>query len=217
MTVTLTQSTTLEAIQQKADEIARFLGAQEAEFLYELNGKAKFEIHLGEMSIGMCFTENGRIVVYALGWPRDRWGKRYYFPDGGRLNLEITVSAKRSSQEIARDIQRRLMPWYTKLFNRCLAKRDKDEQYRPKVYANTRELAGIIGADISKLAEGAPQYELHATPVGKIDPTRLWVKMLVNADYVDIHVNNLTVDQAKRVAAVLKDILGPSQGWGFEK
>jgi hypothetical protein len=78
-------------------------------------------------------------------------------------------------------------------------------------------LRASSGADISKLAEGAPQYELHATPVGKIDPTRLWVKMLVNADYVDIHVNNLTVDQAKRVAAVLKDILGPSQGWGFEK
>jgi dihydroxyacetone kinase len=70
MTATLTQNTTLETIQQKANEIARFLGAQEAEFLYELNGKAKFEIHLGEMSIGMCFPGNGRIVVYALGWPR---------------------------------------------------------------------------------------------------------------------------------------------------
>jgi hypothetical protein len=122
----------------------------------------------------------------------------------------ITVSITKSAATIAQDIQRRFLPDYLRAVQLTVNRIDRDEQaardQREKLEACAAVLGVKLRSDWREVPGCDPIYE-PVTEVHKhlddIGSSGIVVEITANATDIDVKVENLTLEQAQRVLALV--------------
>jgi hypothetical protein len=85
---------------------------------------------------GDSFDTHSRIEISGSG------DNGFYMPD-----VKITVAATKTAKQIAKDIERRLLPNYLAKFEEMSEKQAKTDAYNERCHANARLLADAFGVD----------------------------------------------------------------------
>ena len=111
----------------------------------------------------------------------------------GESNPEITVGESRGAAAIARDIERRFLPYFRKRWDVVAARaRDRDE-YDAKVQANRERICEIIeGARLS------PHSEQEVWVPG------YYFKARANSDSIDLELRDLPIQLVERLVGVIE-------------
>ena len=135
----------------------------------------------------------GRITISGC-YPRAEDGRRPY----GTESHEITVTEKKTPQQIAKEIERRLLPKYLPDLEKAVKQIQEHEDYVGTRIRNMRELAQFAGVRFASPNDnrdpafrfgGDRDYDHLVKPHGK--------------NLVNMELSSLTVEQAKAVIAVL--------------
>jgi hypothetical protein len=111
---------------------------------------------------------------------------------------KITVSADKTPAQIARDIERRLLPHYEHRFRAALERRKAREREIMDRWATVREIAEIIHGDVTRDDRSeSPQAWAHFGDYERAE---------FKADYkgsVDIELQHVPMDTAKWIARIV--------------
>lgn len=154
-----------------------------------------------------AFEYTGKLNIRPV-WPRDeRQGTitpRQFLPYDERdtWTESINISASKSSQQIARDIERRLLPEYRQLHAQAVAHIQKYESHREgKREARNRIARALPGSETGPVWANAD----HKDGAVRYNGGAFTVNVEVgNAEYVyKIEIHSLSVDQAEQVMQLL--------------
>jgi len=121
-----------------------------------------------------------------------RPGKDYSVLPGREVAAStITVSRSKTAAQIAKDIQRRLLPVYLPQLAEQVRRKQADQDYRSKTLALATELAAILPAEVRQDHNGTPHFSRHSTGVG--------ISCDVYRDDVTIKLDSLTPEQARTI------------------
>lgn len=95
--------------------------------------------------------------------PQDSKGETPYVGlQYGQSMPAITVSGNKSAEQIARDIERRLMPAYLPLLERARKQIAETEEYYNRTETMARKIAALVGVKIEK---GAKKIDFYRSPL----------------------------------------------------
>lgn len=154
---------------------------------------------------GRSFTLNstwsGRGKLHVSGsYPRD--GERYMGPrEWGAIGYNeqapsINVSAEREPGPIARDIARRFLPEYTRVYRACVAKQQEQAAYRSTVNGIAEQLAALIPGAKLEEHDGTQRVSFYTSDTGYGDLTAY-------SDTVNMELRSLPLALARQIAALL--------------
>jgi hypothetical protein len=139
---------------------------------------------------------NGNISVPNVSFydPRDYNERQKSLPS-------ISCAPTKTAEQIAKDIKRRLLPEYLPLITRAIEKRDASEKYYEDSRNNLQQLAAIVGYE-----HRINKNESTAKHVSGYSSDGAYCDISTNDNGItDIKINNLTMDQAKRVLAIVAE------------
>jgi hypothetical protein len=140
-------------------------------------------------------------------WPQRTANGSYYVPSDVREESpSINVSTAKSHEQIARDISRRFLPEYVRIYALLTAKATEQNDYETRRAANWQRIAGsgyVKTWDASHLKEQGKIYIDGADDKTNFDAGYGDVNM-ESADSVKIELRSLPIDTALRVLEVLK-------------
>jgi hypothetical protein len=170
----------------KVSEVAKVLGMQIAE--HEDYGWNHREI-VGDNSISISVSnptypkaEENKLRFHG-NFPHGTHGSHY-----GAYNAknEISVSADKSVERIAKDIQHRLLPDYLEALNKALEAKKVTEDREAKEIANLKKLADYFGVELTNRgADGKMIWVSHPLLDSKIkvyDEDRVEFTLRLNPD-----------------------------------
>jgi len=139
------------------------------------------------LQLGRNFREADRAVVRG-NLPKANDGKTRPYGESGPT---ITVGVNRSGEAVAKDIQRRLMPDYDKVWAKGMQWVMEANAFDAAQETNVKMLAGILGAEVRKNGEFY-RYTKQYTVSGRVGDKEA---------SLDIH--NIPLDKAKAILQVL--------------
>ena len=166
-----------------------------------------------EILLSPEYNDSTRLTVVGIT-PRgkNRQYVRVYVPSatGGWDEFKfssIGVSAKKTAEQIAKDIVRRFLPNYRKAVILVRAKIAADEKYAADKRANLEACARTLNATLRSDYRDIRGCDAVYEPLGSFhsnigDTIRIEVK--ASANDVDVDIDNLTVEQAKAVLQFIK-------------
>ncbi len=104
---------------------------------------------------------------------------------------EITVSITKTTEQIARDIERRFLPLYRELLNRVIQRVNQSNEYDRTCTENLEE---IKGKKLTEEEKKQHRFELHGEIYGEFS---------VHGDSVKIELNSVPVEMAKKVMQLI--------------
>jgi hypothetical protein len=143
---------------------------------------------------GDRITVNGRYPYSS----REHYTGDVYDPENNNNKLErpeITISAGKTPEQMVRDIQRRFTPFHQRYHTLAKKKAEADDAYE---YETTSNLAAIKGSKLSEYEEKERRISISSRDDG------VYGHVKVSGSSVSMEINGLTVDQAKRITAVIK-------------
>ncbi len=113
------------------------------------------------------------------------------YENGSRVSVTaITVGLSRGAQAIAKEITRRFLPEYSRIFSLAQDKVRDEQEYQAQVSENLQNLASAVGQSIT--IDDANNFSLRN--VGNI-----YGKVRVSNDDAQLDLHNLTLAQAKHI------------------
>ena len=119
-----------------------------------------------------------------------------------KANDSITVSATKPAKAIAKDINRRLMPRYTELFQETMERVEEEKKRHDYAAIQIRELAAILNTEPRETRQIGSRHEI------------LYYGQSVSADFhttdgesYDANIRRISHDQAKRIAEILRMVV----------
>ena len=146
---------------------------------------------------GEGYAMKGRISINGV-FPENEGGKTrdYVFAYNESKDISISVSREKSAEAIVKDITRRLLPVYQEKLIKAHQLIEQWSTYANKKAANMKALKG------SKPSEDElkrSEYSIRGAADGQA-----WGTVKVYDDTATIEIHSLTIEQAKKVLAVLK-------------
>lgn len=160
-----------------------------------------FQVALPEAEQKLSFSFNvwkkkDRIVIRAL-FPADE--TRHPMRAPVWFEPTMTVSIAKPAEQIAKDIQRRLLTDYPKALAEVLALRDARDATRMAKRARLAELAELVGVRLEEGNHQNEKFSMHG--IGR--QQKVEVHLLSND--VRIDASWISMDQAKRILSILVD------------
>jgi len=115
---------------------------------------------------GLARSAEGRQLLFRLEWNKnDRleisgsWGMGLYqFLPYNREKTEITVSRKKSPEKIAKEIERRLLPAYERMFAKAVRHKEANDSYEKRKKDALEAIKAAIGGDAHFTSDGNKVY-----------------------------------------------------------
>ena len=179
--------------------IAAQLGATIVE---EGEGGTSFVIALPEAAQRLSFSFNlwkqkDRIVIRAK-FPRDENRQEMRAPVW--FDPVITVSIAKPAEQVARDVQRRMLTDYPKALAEIIAILEQRSAKEIADRALLTELAGVAGQflnDGNRESKGFRMYDAE---------TAQHAELRLLSDSVAIDIRRISTDKAKRIVAILAEV-----------
>jgi hypothetical protein len=146
--------------------------------------KGRIEVH-GNFHIG-----RNREFIDVRGWNHST-SERCKLP-------EISVSGNRGAAATAKEITRRFLPEYFPLLQQAIDKRDAAASWEDKTRANLVTLAAIVNASVP--------VERDRTTASFYRNDRAYGDIQCSGDSVSLKLSSLTMEQAKRVLAMIAEV-----------
>jgi hypothetical protein len=141
----------------------------------------------GKLHVSGCYPKDGDKYM----GPRE-WGAIGYNEQAPSIN----VSAEREPGPIARDISRRFLPEYTRVYQACEAKRAEHVAYLATVNNAAAQLEALIPGSEVREHDGQGAVYFHTSEHG-------YGELMPYSDTVNMDLRSLPLALALKVAAVL--------------
>lgn len=148
----------------------------------------------------------GTRIGVSGSWPQTDSGSqlspRYCLRDSeiAGKTTEITVSGDKTPEQIARDVDRRLLPDYSELFEKLRDVARQRDDHRAEVIANAARITEALGSravDVDRLGSEVSSLTLH--------PGRLNVyEVRVYGDSASVELSSLPIDRVLALVEWLK-------------
>lgn len=131
------------------------------------------------------YMSQGRFVITG-SYPRTRRGEYISY---GINKVEITVTNKKTAEQVVKDIERRFMPDYMVELNKVIKQVEDDNDYH-----DSREsmLTELKGSKLDDYEEKNGEFSISST-------YGVWGTVKAYRDNVTIELRDLTVKQAKQI------------------
>jgi hypothetical protein len=190
----------VKQLREKAAQIVRYLSPWE---LAPVNPRVDNLVQLVNTQV------EGPAIMLRLRKGRISFSGQYphpYYPSDPAERAYITVSASRSPQSIAGDVQRRLLPRYQKSYAAAVARQEADEAYERRRCDALEMLAAISQMPISHHNDREPQIYHYAHPPGTLARIKIRTYSLDDTMQVDLDLDGIPFDVAKQLCRVLSTI-----------
>jgi hypothetical protein len=156
-------------------------------------------VHKDGREIWLTWSKNAGQIHVSAHLANDM----HYFKSYNTHTPNINVSASKSPEVITRDIERRLVPEYTALYNECLTKLNASNAYEALSDRNVREIAKAFNAEICEPRHGDKKTVrevswYHSRSTGCYGDAK------ANGDSIELNLRGLTVAEVKKIAAILR-------------
>lgn len=111
---------------------------------------------------------------------------------------EISVAGNRGAEAIAKEIKRRFLPEYLPLLQKAIDKRNAANSHEDKTRTNLITLAAIVNASVPTDRDRTTTSFYHSD--------RAYGDIQVSGDSVTLKLSSLTMDEAKRILAMLAGV-----------
>lgn len=138
-------------------------------------------------------------ISISAGWPRDDEGRQVmssYDAKTPRINVSVT----RAPKEVAREIERRLLPEWIPMWNAARECLQRDRQYEGDTKSNAVRLARIVGVDKSEIDKNG-RFSLYRS---EIFPENL-SDVKVSGDSVTLEIK-CDMDDAEAILKALVEL-----------
>ena len=161
------------------------------------------------LSTAVIQDDQGRGISFNAGREPGRLFIRGEMPGGhgttflphGATIPRITVSLSKTTQQIARDIERRFLPDYLALWQQCQDRKTATESAYAKCWANAQRLAGT-GAGV-ELRGDRRQYQEPGIHYYGMNQGRGYFDGQVHTDSVRLDIRSLSVELAEKVIRLI--------------
>jgi hypothetical protein len=173
-----------------AEEIAKYMPGWRADSSTLVRVVDGASVTLYVEADGPVLDPDERIEI-AAGWPTYSNGERYH----SDRYLKITVSAKRSAESIAGEIERRLLPQYLPAYVRAVADIETREAEQAASKKCAEGLATIVGGTV---------YENQRGGFGITGGPECLAQISVRRSHIALQLTGLDEVTAARILTVLK-------------
>jgi hypothetical protein len=117
----------------------------------------------------------------------------------------ISVALKRGPEAITKEIQRRFLPEYLRIFALALAQLQKDNERDTRVLDNLKRLGKIVNAHVKEDRDNGHGYIEEQRTSVSIGYINVYGTITVSSDTATLELRSLTIEQAERVLKALTD------------
>lgn len=144
---------------------------------------------------GLSFEEEGGRIWITGENPDGKYVKVYDTDHKEVENVKISVKSEKSSQQIAADIKRRLLPDYLRRFELAKKKIAEEEAYKNLVIQNIKTLTGKDPSE-QEIRDGMVRY------FGLAEDGDAMIR--VGGEWITLELRSINMDQAKKVMDLLR-------------
>lgn len=155
---------------------------------------------------------DGRMI--ALTWAKERgkvtvaaWlehGMHNHKPHGTSAKTAINVSVSKSPETISREIERRLLPEYTALFNACRERMNEANAYAVRTDKAIRAVAKAFNAEVRKPSGTGDTWNGLVSEVSWYRTAGGYGDAKASDGRIDLNLRDLTVAQCEAIAKLLR-------------
>ena len=152
--------------------------------------------------IGLSFDWHKFRYTVSGTYPSDQRSNDYVPHDEKGNQPRPGYAFKRTPEDVANDLQRRFFPEYRRIRGLALARMNMYQEHHNKVNAQRAELVAVLGTH-GKLGVDCNRRDDERTVEVPYHSTGCYGKFKVSEDRADVELTNLTMNEAKTLAALL--------------
>lgn len=183
---------------EKLNQVAKIIGMKvNSERLYDHGGG----MEAGALSLFVRYSPYGHKNKWSISASVDRSNKVYLSDkDKEELTLSINVSEEKSAEQIAKDIEKRLMPSAKKYFELVSEKLASNDEYEKALQNNCKRIAKITGGKVPELGQSS---NMGFSVRDSVNELTIYGTVQVMRDSCYVEARNCTIEQAEQILKIL--------------